>query len=169
MIDARGRDSRAALGLRHDEGPLQHRLCMQRQARGGPWGVYPMALHRLRDIRFHLGGVSADARRARLANVGVGAIDFLHHGPDKTGELGDFTFEDELAEIEVAQHAIERVAPPVVRCVLEKYARNVRPVISRGHCQRFFSLEMMKECSLGNSGLCADLIDRSGRIPLLAD
>src|SRR5665213_847311 len=86
MIDARGRDSRAALGLRQNEGPLQNRLCMQRQAPGGPGGANPIALHRSRDVRFNLGGVPADARLARPADVGVSVIDLLHHGSDKTSE-----------------------------------------------------------------------------------
>lgn len=101
MIDARGRDRRTTLGLRQDESPLQNCLCMQRQTCSAPGGSYPIELHRRRDIRFHKGGVSADAGLARRANAGVGAIDFLHHGADETGELGNFSFENRLAEIQI--------------------------------------------------------------------
>ena len=91
VIDARGRDSRAALGLRHNEGTLQNRLRMQRQALSGPGGANPIALHR----------------------------------------LGDFPFEDRLADIEVAADPVERVAVLVVRCSLEKDPCDLGPVIRR--------------------------------------
>src|SRR5450631_4034581 len=132
VIDARGRDSRAALGLRHNEGTLQNRLSMQRQALSGPGGANPIALHRLSDVRFNLGGVPADARLTRLADVGVSTIDLLHHRSDETGELGYFPFEDRLAEIEVAEDPVERVAVLVIRCSLEKGPCDLGPVIRRG-------------------------------------
>jgi len=132
MIDARGRDCRAALGLRQNEGPLQNRLGMQRQALGSPGGANPIALHCLGNVRFDLRGVPADARLARLADVGVGAINLLHHRSDKTRELSDFPFEERLAEIEVAEHPIERVAALVVPRGLEQRSGDLGPVIGRG-------------------------------------
>jgi len=68
VIDARGRNSRVAFGLRQNEGALQNRLCMQRQALSGPGAANPIALHRLSDVRFNLGRVPADARLARFAD-----------------------------------------------------------------------------------------------------
>src|SRR5476651_512892 len=101
---------------------------MQRQALSGPRSANSIALHRLSDVRFNRGGVPADARLARLADVGVSAVDLLHHRSDETGELGNFPFEDRLAKIEVAQDPIERVAVLVVRRSFEKDPGDLGPV-----------------------------------------
>ena len=105
---------------------------MQRQALGGPRSANSIALHRLSDVSFNFGGVSADARLARVADVGVGAVDLLHHRPHETRELGDVPFENCPAEIEIAEDAIERVAMLVVRRSLEKRPCNLGPVLRRG-------------------------------------
>src|SRR5277367_38065 len=142
---------------------------MQRQAPGAPRGADPVLLHRQSNVRFDLGGVSADARLAGLADFRVGRIYLLHHRAHQTGEFGDFSFEDGFAEIDIAQDPVERVAVPVVWRRLEKTPRDLGPVICRGDRQSVLALEVMEERALRDAGLRAEFIDGSRRIALLAD
>src|ERR1700722_14541269 len=167
MIDARGRNGRAARGLGQNEGSLQDRLGMQRQALSGPGDAQPIVLHRLRNIRFNRGSVSAEACLTRLANLRVRAIDLLHQRAEKTGELGDFALEELLAKIEVAQDPMERIAVLLVRRAAEKDRWCVGPVVRRSDRKRLLALEMVKECALGDAGLDTKLIDRRRRIAFL--
>ena len=128
-----------------------------------------MALHCIDNVRFNPGGVPVDARLARLTDLGVGAISFLHHRSDEAGELCDFPFKDFLAKIQIAENAVKRVTVLVVRRRFKKGARYIGPVVCRGDGQRVFTLEMMKECTLGHASLSAERIYRGRRIAFLTN
>src|SRR6185437_4886104 len=156
MIDARSSDLRIAFGLGQDERALQHRLGVKRQASRRPITANAVTVHGFGDIRLDLGRVAADAGIARIANLGAGLIDFLHHSSDKAGEFGNRAGEDRLAEIDVAENPLERISMAVVRR-------------GRGNAERFLGLEVMKEGPLGNTSFGAQLVDGRGRIALGAD
>ena len=62
-----------ALGLRQDERALQHGLRVQREAFGRPWRADAVKLHRIGNVGFHLGGMTADACIACVAECRGGS------------------------------------------------------------------------------------------------
>ena len=169
MIDARDRDVGAAFGLGENERALQHRLCVQREALRRPVASDAALLHRLGDIGFDLFGMAADAGVAGVANGGMGVVDLLHHRADEAGEIRHVALEQRAAEIDVAEHAIERILVRVIGRGREEGAGHLRPVIRRRNGERFLAVEMMEERALRHAGARAQLIDRGRDVALLAD
>ena len=124
MVDARFDHRGVALGFRQDERALQHGLRVQREACGGPWRADVVKLHRIGNVGFHLGGMTADACIARVPNLGVGSVCLLNHRAGETGELCNLTAQHCLAKIEVAEDAIKRIVESVVGSGSEKRALN---------------------------------------------
>src|ERR1700723_2627242 len=85
MIDANDRDFRALPGLGEDEGALEDRLNVQREAFGAASFDAAYA-ERLRDIGFETREMLVENPIAGFAYGGVGRIDFLHHRAEQTGE-----------------------------------------------------------------------------------
>ena len=120
MVDAFERDGAVARRLRENEGALEDGLGMSCEARRRPIGRDPARRHGLRDIRLQRRCMAEDAGGAGLADRGMRPVNFLGHGPDETGELGEIAFDDRLAELDVTEQAVKRVVMLVVGRVLEE-------------------------------------------------
>ena len=99
----------------------------------------------------------------------MGSIGFLHHRADETGELIQFAAYQFTPEIDVAEHAIERIGVVVIRRGGEKRACYFRPVIGGRDAQRFLARKMMEERALGDARRRTEVVDRRRGIALGAD
>jgi len=85
---------------------------------------------------------------AGAADRGVRVIDFLNHGADQAGELGHLALEDRFAEIDVAEHAVERIGVIVVGRAGKQAAGEVRPVVRGRDGEGFLAGEVVEEGAL---------------------
>lgn len=169
MVDARCRDARSALRFREDEGTLQDHLDVQCQASRRPIRADTVKLHRLGYVCFQRCSLAADRCIACLPYLGVGSIYLLHQRAGETGELRELSFEQPLAEVEIAEDPIQGIAVLVIERRPKKGRRELGPAIQRGHGELGLALEVMEECTLAHSCLRAELLDRGSRVPSLAD
>lgn len=169
MIDAVQRLVAPARRLGEDEGALEHGLGVPREARRGPVGLDAARRHGRRDVRFERRRVAEDAGGAGVADRRVRPVDLLRHGPDEAGEFGGIAVDDRLAELDIAEQAVERVVEPVVRRVREEGRGGFRPIGGGGDAERFLGLEMMEERALGDSRRLAEIIDGGRREALGPD
>ena len=87
---------------------------VQREAFGCPCRANTVELHRIGNVGFHPGGMTADARIARASSVGVGPVCLLDHRASETHGLSDVTAQHCHVTIGVAGDAIRRVGESVV-------------------------------------------------------
>ena len=113
--------------------------------------------------------VAADAGVAGVADGGVGVVDLLHHRADEAGEFRHRAFKDRAAEIDIAEHAVERILVPVIRRRREQGPGRLRPIVRRGDGERFLVLEVMEERALGDARPGAQFVDRGCDVALLPD
>jgi len=169
VVDARLDHGGTALGLRQDERTLQHGLRVQRQTLGRAWPAELVKLHRIGNVGFHFGGMTADAGIARVSNVGVGPVCLLNHRASETRELCNVTAQHCLAKIEVAEDAIKRILESVVGSGSEKRIAQLRPMIGGCDRERVLTRKVVKERTLRHAGPGAEFIDGRCRVALLAD
>ena len=169
MVDARFDHRGTALGLRQDERALQHRLRVQRQAFGCPGHVKVVKLHRIGNVGFHFGGMTADGCIARASNVRMGAVGLLNQCASETRELGNVTSQYCLAEIEVAEDAIKRIIESVVGSGSEKRLARLRKMIGGCDRERVLTRKVVKERTLGHTSPGAEFVNGRRRVALLAD
>src|SRR5262249_23975159 len=84
-------------------------------------------------------------------------------------EFGEFTCEQRLAQVDVAEHAVERVGQLVVGGPGKERPRHLRPVIDGGDGQIFLAVEVMEKGPLGYAGSGAKILDRRCRVPVGAN
>ena len=89
--------------------------------------------------------MAADAGVTRAADRGRRLVNLLHHGADEAGKFGDFSGQDRFAEIDVAEHALQRIGMPVVGRGREKRAGRLRPIFGGRDRERFLAVEVMEE------------------------
>src|SRR5579862_4552858 len=166
MIDAGGGDLGAVLRFGQNKGSLQDCLGMNRETLRGPPGADAALAHRLGDIRVERGSVIEDARAAGIADGRVRCECFLHHRADQTGELGHIAFQELLAEIDIAEHAVERIGVPVIGRRRKQLAGHLRPMVCGRSAKIFLALEVMEKGALCHTGSRAKIIDGCCRIAL---
>ena len=169
MVDARFHHRGTALGLRQYERALQHGLRVQRQAFGCPWRVEVVKLHRIGNVGFHFGGMTANGGTARVSNVRMGAVYLLNHRASETRELCNLTAQDFLAKIEVTQDAIKRIIEAVIRSGRETCVAQLRPMIGGCDGERVLARKVVKERTLRHAGPGAEFVNGRCRVALLAD
>src|SRR5689334_6966420 len=150
MIDRFGSDFGSTGGFCKNEGTLQHRLSVQRQAASGPSRLDTMCFDGSGYIRFDLRGVIADRMRARIADCRMAVVGFLYHRAYETRELRHSAGQNCLAEVDVAQHAVEWILIVMIWRRCEESVGHLRPVIGGRDRQIVLALEMMKEGALGD-------------------
>src|SRR5262245_6250898 len=129
MIDRLGCDLGSTRCFRKNESALQDGLSMQSQAARGPSRLDAVCFHGGGYIRFDLLGMSADRARASIADRGMAVIGFLHHRTDEAGELRHCPGQNCFAEIDIAEHAVERLWVGMIGRRCEKSVRRVRPML----------------------------------------
>ena len=159
MIDAFARDLTVAGRLGENKGALQDRLSVPGQTRWRPVGNDAALLHRRRDIRLERCGMAEDAFRTGLANPLRRAVGLLHHGADEAGEFGNVALNDRLAEVDIGEHAIQRIVMVVIRRGLEKRRSCLRPERRRRDAKRFLAVEVMKEGPFGDASRLAQIVN----------
>src|SRR5262249_40500462 len=118
MIDRLGCDLGSTGGFRKNESALQYSLSVQSQAASGPARLDAVCFDRCGYIRFDLLGMTADRARASIADRRMAVVGFLHHRAHEAGEFRHFPSQNCFAEINVAEHAVERIWISVIgrRC-----------------------------------------------------
>src|SRR5262245_51949260 len=119
MIDRFGRDLGPTGGFRKNESALQHSLSVQSQAASGPSSLDAVWFDRGGYIRFDLLGMTADRARASIADRWMAVIGFLYHRAYEAGELRHRAGQNCFAEINVAEHTVERIWIGMIRCCCE--------------------------------------------------
>jgi hypothetical protein len=112
MIEAGGGDFRAFSGFGEDEGSLKDRLGVEGETSRGPVGNNAVFPDRLSNVGLESRGVIGDALFTGLTDRRMRSVDFLHHGSDKAGEIGQITLKQRFAEFDVGrgdQPVIDRV------------------------------------------------------------
>jgi len=166
MIQAVHGDRRALLGLCQDESTLDHRLHVGSEARGAPLPGVAGALLGLGDVRFQHGEVLAEAFLARGTNLRMRLIRLLDHRTQQTGELGQLTAQQRLAQFHVGEKPLDRIRQRQIG------NRGEKPLGHRGEMPRcldgqiLLAGEMMEERTFGHARGRAQLIHRRGGIAL---
>ena len=169
MIDAGSGDGWAAFGFGENERALKDGLGVECEAFGGPVGVDAVQLDGLGDVGYESGRVLADAFVAGIAEGRMGVVDLLHHGSDEAGELGQLAAEECLAEVDVAEEAIEWVGEEAVRGGGEEASCDEAPVVGCLEGEVFFAFEVMEEAAFGEFGGFTDVFDACCGVAFGAD
>ena len=74
--------------------------------------------------------MAGDGGIAGGPDIGHCLIGFLHHGPDKAGELGHFTDKYLPAEFDIAHKPVERVFMLVIRRAGKQHRCGLRPIVA---------------------------------------
>lgn len=93
MIEAGDGNVRATLSLGKDEGSLNDRLHIQRQALLAPIRIHAVRVRRFDDFQFEHCDMFADALVASVSNGWVCLIDFLDHRAGQAGEFRQFALQ----------------------------------------------------------------------------
>src|SRR5262245_65983426 len=109
MIDRFGRELGSTGSLRKNESALQNCLSVQSQAASGLLHLDAVCFDRSGYIRFDLLGMAADRAGASIADRRMAVVGFLDHRADETGELRHRAGQNRFAEVDVTEHAVERV------------------------------------------------------------
>src|SRR5262245_25285848 len=120
MTDVLDRDLRPILGLGENERALEDGLGEEGEALRGPGSVGGMKALGLGDVFGDFGRVRADVTIARIADGGVGLIGLLDYGSEKAGVLGELSAQDGCAEVDVSEHALQRVGLRAIRSLREE-------------------------------------------------
>lgn len=161
MVHAVGGDPRSALALARMKAPCRTAWMWRASDSGVQSG--DMARSRIAaSISASSPGMGADAAVAGLANGRSRLIGLLQHGADEAGEIGHAALQQDLAEGDMAEHAVERIGKIVTGRSGEQGARHLGPMLGGGAPQFVLALEMMEEGVLGDAGGGAGLVDRGG-------
>ena len=116
VVDALGSNLGAMPGFGQNERALDGGLRVKGQAFGGPIGMHTALAHGFFDVRDEGCGVAAYTAVAGFAQIGVRVVDFLHHGSDQAGKVGQIAEQNVFAEIDVREQSIEGigVAPATI-------------------------------------------------------
>lgn len=163
------RDVGPALRLGEDERALQNRLRVKRKALCCPVADDAIFFARHFDVCFERRGMAEDAGFARRANIIVCSERFLHERAGEACELGRRAFEQGCAEIDISEHAVERVSVLVVGRGFKQRAGCFRPMARRGDSQRILARKVMEEGALGDARRAAKVVDAGGRVAVGAD
>ena len=169
VLQAFGGDPRPLPGLGQDEGALEHRLDMEREAPCAPRRIRRVAALGFGDDLGNLRRVRADVRVARGPNVGVRVVGLLDHRAEQAGELRQRALQDRDAEIHVTQQPVERVGDVLVGGGCKQTVGHRREMGRRGKRQLLLGVEVMEETALGETGGFADVFDARRRIPFGPD
>src|SRR6266436_9364954 len=148
MIEAFGRDSGAPFRLGKDEGALDDRLGMEREAFGGPIAAHIVFPHRLADIGLECSRMSADVSFARRPDHGMRCVNLLDNGPGEAGEFGQLSGQDRLAEVDIGEQPVAWVCGVMIGRGCEFPARTRVPMRYSRKRQILLALEMVEEASL---------------------
>ena len=169
VLQAFGGDPRPLPGLGQDEGALEHRLDMEREALRAPRRIRRVSALGFGDDLGHLCRVRADVRVARGANVGVRVVGLLDHRAEQASEVRQRALQDRDAEIHVTQQPLERVGDFLVGRRCKQTVGHRREMGRCGKRKVFLGREMMEEAALGETGGLADVLDARRRVSLGAD
>jgi hypothetical protein len=169
MIQTGSRNRRSVVSLRQNEGALDDRLHIYGQALGAPLSIAAVDAQRFSDVQFEHGDVLAEVFLAGLPDGRMHSVSLLHHGAEQTGEFGQFTSQERLAKLHVAQQSIDRVGQLPIGNGGEQALRQQRKMPGCRYRQLFLALEVMEECPLGHARGLAEVIHRGCRVALGAD
>ena len=111
----------------------------------------------------------ADVTVAGLPDDGVGVVGLLNHRAEQAGELGQFSRQNRLAELDIAERARPRIGKPGVRRGVEDRVGVGGEMRRRRHGASLLAGEVMEEGALCQASLGADVLDARRRIALCAD
>src|SRR5262245_4821758 len=109
MINRLGRELGSTGGFRKNKSALQHSLSVQSQAASGPSRFDTVYFDRSGYIGLDLFGMTTDRARASVADGRMTVIGFLYHRPHEAGELRHRAGQNCFAEVDVAEHTVERI------------------------------------------------------------
>jgi hypothetical protein len=169
MRDAVARDLGTALCLGEHKGALQHRLGVEREAFRAPLRSRRVEHLGRGNVLCNLGGVRADISVTRTADRGMRFLTLLHHGAQEAGESRYRPGEDCRAEIDIAEHAIQRIRELAIRRGTEQSLRHLGKMLGRRDRKFFLAFEVMEEGTLGQAGGGADIVHGGPRVTLGAN
>ena len=135
MIDQLDGELGSTCSFRKNESALQHNLSVQSQAASGPSRLDVPCFDRGGYIRLDPLGMTADRAGASIADRRMAVIGFLYHRAHEAGELTHRAGQNCFAEVDVAEHAVERIGMGVIGRRCEKFAACLRVPLkmSRSH------------------------------------
>ncbi len=90
-------------------------------------------------------------------------------GADQASVKRDLAGNERDAKIDIAQHAIARIAQRTVRRAAKQRRRHRAEALDGGNPKVFLAVEMMKEAAFGDARRGADVVDRAAGIALGPD
>jgi hypothetical protein len=158
MIDRLRSYFRPAMRLGQNERPLNHGLCVQRQAARRPLTLHAIHPHRLGNVRLQCCRMAPDTPLACLAQLRMRLVHLLHHRSHQAGELGQLPLQQRFPKIDVRQQPVHWILRRVVLSLPKQPPRHEVPVLGCRQRQLCLTLEVVEEAALRQPRRLADVL-----------
>jgi len=166
VAKARGGDLGILLCFRENERALQHALHEISDALRIPSRLWFITLFGGHEVTSEFGNVLRKHSIAYRAQIRMRGVDLLNGRADQTGVKRNLTTHYRNPEIDIAEHAITRIAFDLVRCGGEKCRCHSAKLLDRGNAELFFAVEVMEEAAFRDTSSRADVVNGAGRVAL---